>query len=553
MNAADDARDYDVVVIGSGFGGSVAALRLAEKGYRVVVLEAGARYEPEDLPATNLRLRRTLWLPRLGCRGIQRMTLLRHVLAVSGAGVGGGSLTYANALYRPPEAFYDAPQWADVTDWRTELAPHLARAERMLGVTTAPPGTPADEVLRETAERMGCADTFHQAPIGVFIGEPGTTVPDPYFGGIGPDRTGCTQCGACITGCQYGAKNTLPMNYLHLAQRAGAEIRPMTTVRTVKPLPGGGYTVGTERSGAWVRRRRKRITATHVVFSAGSIGTQTLLHRLRDTGALPSVSGRLGVLTRTNSEAIHFIQNSRRPADFTEGTAITMGMRPDADTCVQAIRFGRGSNLMGALATLQVPAGPPLRRILAQWRTPRKLLAGTGMRRWAERGLAFLVMQSLDNSLTLVRKRGLFGARLASTQGPNPNPDTIPVALRTAEIAAEVAHAQPSMTVTNLFNIPITAHLIGGCVIGATERTGVVDPWQRLYGHPGLHVVDGSVVPANPGVNPALTITALAERAMAHWPNQGRPDPRPPVGSAYQPLPPIPAGAPQWDTERNTQ
>ncbi|MGK5443603.1 FAD-dependent oxidoreductase [Micromonospora sp. URMC 105] len=558
---------YDVVVIGSGFGGSVAALRLAEKGYTVGVLEAGRRFADDEFPQTSWRARRFLWAPKLGCYGLQRITLLRSadrkagggVMVLSGAGVGGGSLVYANTLYEPLDAFYDDPQWKGITDWRDELARHYDQAKRMLGVTTYPVVTGADRAMRAVAERMGVGHTFHATPVGVHIGRPGQRVPDPYFGGVGPERTGCTHCGSCMTGCRHGAKNTLVKNYLWLAERLGVDVHPLTTVTAVRPAPGGGYEVHTERTGAWLRRRRRVIHADEVVLAAGALGTQRLLHEMKASGALPGLSDRLGELTRTNSEAILGASVPRRRAraerlDFTEGVAITSSFHPDPQTHIEPVRYGRGSNAMGLLQSLLVDGGP---RRVRRWlgsivRHPALAARMLSVRGWSERTVIALVMQSVDNSLTTRFRRGPFGRRLVTGPGHGaPNPTWIPAGNDAVRLLAEEIGGTAGGALTEPFNIPMTAHILGGAVIGASPADGVVDPWHRVYGHPGLHVVDGAAVSANLGVNPSLTITAQAERAMSFWPNRGQEDPRPPLGSAYarvEPVPPyrpaVPADAP---------
>lgn len=558
---------YDVLVIGSGFGGSVTALRLAEKGYAVGVLEAGRRFADDEFPKTSWQARRFLWAPRLGCYGLQRITLLRAadrkagggVMVLSGAGVGGGSLVYANTLYEPLDAFYADPQWRDVTDWRDELARHYDQAKRMLGVTTYPLSTAADRAMRAVADRMGVGHTFHATPVGVHIGRPGQREADPYFGGVGPERSGCTHCGSCMTGCRHGAKNTLVKNYLWLAERLGAQVHPLTTVTAVRPAAGGGYEVHTERTGAWLRRRRRVFHADQVVFAAGALGTQRLLHAMKASGALPALSPRLGQLTRTNSEAILGASVPHRRArtqrtDFTQGVAITSSFHPDPQTHVEPVRYGRGSNAMGLLQSLLVDGGP--RRVRRWWgelaRHPVAALRTLSVRGWSERTVIALVMQSADNSLTTSWRRGVFGRRLASGPGHGqPNPTWIPAGNQTARLLAEEIGGTPGGALTEPFDIPVTAHILGGAVIGATPADGVVDPWHRVYGHPGLHVVDGAAVSANLGVNPSLTITAQAERAMSFWPNKGEPDPRPALGEAYRRveavpprLPAVPAGAP---------
>ena len=540
---------YDVLVIGSGFGGSVTALRLTEKGYRVGILEAGRRFNDSSLPRTSWDLPNFVWAPRLGLTGIQRIHLLKNVVILAGAGVGGGSLNYANTLYEPPAPFFTDPQWDHITDWHAELAPFYAQAKKMLGVVTNPTMTPADVEMKRLAEQFGKGDTFRLTPVGVFFGrdgrkEPGQRVPDPFFGGAGPDRTGCIECGQCMTGCRHGAKNTLTTNYLALAERAGAIVHPLTTVTGVRPMFGGGYQVTAARTGSW-RPGRLVYTADQVVFSAGTYNTQKLLHQLRSS-TLPRISPRLGQLTRTNSEALLGASTDDRRADYTRGVAITSSWHPDPDTHIEPVRYGRGSNAMGLLSTALTDGGSPPRRI-GQWlrvaaRNPRAITRTLVPRHWSERTIILLVMQSLNNSITVRLRTGRFGrSRLTSTQGMGePNPSWIPVAHRAARQLADNIGGVPGGTWGDLFNVPMTAHLIGGCPIGDSAETGVIDPYHRLYGYQGLHVVDGSALSANLGVNPSLSITALAERAMAYWPNNGEPDQRPALGQPYRRMDPVP-------------
>lgn len=535
---------FDVVVIGSGFGGSVSALRLSEKGYRVAVLEAGRRFERATLPATSWRLRDFLWAPWLGLKGIQRIHLVHGekgtgVLVLAGAGVGGGSLVYANTLYRPLDPFYRDPQWASITDWKDELAPFYDQAERMLGVTVNPTRTPADEVMLKIAERMDVADTFRLAPVGVYFGPDGK---DPYFGGAGPERRGCIECGQCMTGCRHGAKNMLTENYLHLAERAGARVYAECTVYSVRPLPSGGYEVLARRTGSL--RQRRVFTARQVIFAAGAWGTQRLLHRLRDDGILPRISPRLGTLTRTNSEALlGFERPDRRGEKLNAGVAITSSIHPDAETHIEPVRYGDGSNAMGLLRTLLIDGGQNRWKAFAREaaRDPLRALRLLNLRGWSERAVIALVMQAKDNSITV--RRGWFGLRSSRGHG-EPNPTWIPAGHEAARIGAEEVGGEPRGSWLDLFDIPATAHFLGGCAIGAGPEEGVIDPYHRLHGYEGLHVVDGSAVSANLGVNPSLTITALAERAMAFWPNAGDPDPRPPLGAPYRRVDPVPPRSP---------
>ncbi|MFD3520998.1 GMC oxidoreductase [Streptomyces sp. NPDC058653] len=559
---SDDGYDFDVVVVGSGFGGAVSALRLTEKGYRVGVLEAGRRFTPGTLPKNSWDIKNYLWAPALGLFGIQRVHLLGNVMVLAGAGVGGGSLNYANTLYVPPKAFFEDRQWADITDWEAELAPYYDQARRMLGVRLNPTMTPSDVHLKATAQAMGVGDTFHLAPVGVFFGdgkdaggteraEPGATVGDPYFGGAGPSRRACSQCGECMTGCRHGAKNTLNENYLHLAEQAGAVIRPMTTVVEITEDPASGHRVATVPTHR--RRSAPRVLrARQVVVAAGTYGTQTLLHTMKDRGRLPRLSDRLGELTRTNSEALVGARTTDRRyrkrhgaagggADFTRGVAITSSFHPDADTHVEPVRYGKGSNAMGSLSILQVPYSENGRRI-AGWlgnmaRHPVRAARSLSYRRWSERTIIGLVMQSVDNSLTTYRRQGGIGkGLLTARQGHGaPNPTQLAEGTRTATLLAEEINGFAGSNVGELMGTPLTAHFLGGCPIGADAEHGVVDPYHRLYGHPGISVVDGSAVSANLGVNPSLTITAQAERAMSFWPNKGERDPRPEqsAGTAY--------------------
>ncbi len=530
-------KHYDVVVVGSGFGGSVTALRLTEKGYSVGVMEAGRRFADHELPETSWRLRRYLWAPWARCFGIMRISPLGDVLIASGAGVGGGSLVYANTLYEPLDRFYEDPQWAHVTDWREELAPHYDQAKRMLGVATYPGRTRPDDLMQEIADELGVGDTFRASDAGVLFGErPGEDVGDPYFGGAGPARRTCTDCGACMTGCRHNAKNTLVKNYLYLAESAGAEVHPLTTVTDVRPREGGGYVVRTRRTGN--RLRRRAFTADEVVFAGNALNTQDLLHRMRRT-SLPHLSPRLGELSRTNSEAVLSARSLRKDADVTPGISITSSFHPDPVTHVEPVRYGRGS---GALSLMNMAladhrgGGSQLRKVLRGYRGLglRNALRLHDPRRWAEQSVVVLVMQSLDNSITTYLKRGVLGRRMTSRQGRGePNPSRIPVADHVARELATRLDGVPGGSIGELVGIPLTAHFIGGCPIGTSAEEGVVDPYQRVFGHEGLHVADGSAISANLGVNPSLTITAQAERAMAFWPNKGEPDPRPPMDAPY--------------------
>ncbi|UJA21671.1 GMC family oxidoreductase [Thermoleophilia bacterium SCSIO 60948] len=522
--------DFDWLVIGSGFGGSASALRLAQKGYSVGVLECGRRFEDEDFPDTTWDVRKYYWLPRLGMKGILRMTLFKDIFIVSGCGVGGGSLGYANTLYRPRRgsAFYRDRQWSELDEWERTLAPHYDTAERMLGVTTYEGEGAADRLLMELADELGVRDTYTTTRVGVFFGEPGATVPDPYFGGEGPARAGCLRVGRCMLGCPHNAKNTLMKNYLWFAERKGARIMPERTVVEVRPLgkPDGsdGYRVLSERSGAWLRKDRQEHTARGVVVAAGALGTNTLLRRCKDRGALPRLSDRLGYLVRTNSEAISAVTRKDDRVDFSDSIAISSSIHPDADTHIENVTYGRGADSMSLLFTLLTPNGSaltrPLKAVAGALRHPLTFARITWPRAWSRRTVILLTMQTLDNSMRLVPKRNLLGLgpRLQTREDPDkPNPRFIDAANGATKRAAEKLDGIPQSGITEaLLNVPTTAHIMGGAVIGASRENGVIDARQRVFGYENLLVCDGSAVPANIGVNPSLTITALAEHAMSH-------------------------------------
>ncbi|HEY1688647.1 MAG TPA: GMC family oxidoreductase [Solirubrobacteraceae bacterium] len=525
--------DFDWIVIGSGFGGSVSALRLSEKGYRVSVLECGRRFADHDFPKSTGDFRRYFWRPFLGMKGIFRISNFKDVAVVSGCGVGGGSLGYANTLYVPPKAFFEDRQWASIEDWESSLSPHYVEAQRMLGVTMNEHDDPADQLLRELGEELGVGDTYKKTPVGVYFGEPGKTAPDPFFDGEGPDRTGCKLCGRCMVGCPHGAKNTLVKNYLYLAEKRGALISPERTVIDVRPLGKGdgsdGYEIESVRSGAWLRKERRVQYARGVVVSAGPLGTNKLLQRCRIKGSLPRLSQRLGELVRTNSEAILAVTV---PEDYRDDlikrVAITSSIYPDAHTHIETVTYGDDGNSMRRLYTLLTGDGTRLTR-------PLKLLSQIALHPgrfwkllrtsdWSKRTIIVLVMQTLDNAMALRPRTGPFKAFwLQTEQDPErPNPTFIPVANEAAEWFAKRTGGVAQSSVTEaLFNIPTTAHILGGAVIGADATEGVVDAHQHAFGYENLLVCDGSVIPANVGVNPSLTITALAEHAMSFVPAAG--------------------------------
>ena len=532
-------RDFDVVVIGSGFGGSVAALRLREKGYSVAVIEAGRRFKDKDFPKTSWRLRRFLFFPRLGLTGIQRIHALPDVMVLAGAGVGGGSLVYANTLYTPPDTYFNDPQWRSITDWKSELAPWYDQAHRMLGVAENPYFSPSDAAMKEAADEMGVGHTFKMAPLGIYFGD-GTDkkVADPFFGGVGPDRNGCTQCGACMTGCRFNAKNTLPKNYLGLAEGAGAEVFPLHTVTKIEEQSDTSWVITTRKSTSWFGATKK-FTARQVVVAAGTYNTQRLLHTMKNDGTLPKLSDALGKLSRTNSEALTGALLKKSDTDYTKGSAITSSFFPDDHTHVEPVRYGKGSNLMGLLQTVMTD-GFVAKARRRQWLTqmvknPALIIRILNVRKWSERTVIALVMQNVDSALTVKGKKGIFGWHLTSkNDSDKPNATYLPAANEVVRRIADKHEGIAGGHYGDLFNAPFTAHFVGGCVIGEDKSKGVIDPYHRVWDYPTLHIVDGSSVTANLGVNPSLTITAQAERAFSMWPNKGDIDPRPAQGLKYQ-------------------
>ena len=548
------SKSFDVVIIGSGFGGSVSALRLREKGYSVAVLEAGRRFRDKDFPKTSWRLRKFLYAPAIGCYGIQRIHVLPDVLILAGAGVGGGSLVYANTLYQPGDEYFQDAQWASITDWKKELEPCFDQARRMLGVAENPYFSPSDQAMKDVATEMGVGHTFQMAPLGIYFGEgKGIAAKDPYFGGVGPDRNGCQQCGACMTGCQFNAKNTLPKNYLGLAESAGAQVFPMTTVKSFSQNVDGTWEIRAVKSNDPFATVIK-FKANQVIVAAGTYNTQKLLHAMKRK-TLPQLSNHLGQLSRTNSEALTGAMMPNTDIDFSAGSAITSSFFPDEHTHIEPVRYGKGSNFMGLMQTIMTDGYNSsgrrkhwLKQFIANPSLLGKIL---NVRRWSQRTVIALTMQNVDSSVTVSRKRGIFGWHLTSTNDPlKPNATYIPAANEVVRRIADKHGGIAGGHIGDLIDAPFTAHFVGGCVIGNDSEHGVIDPYHRVYNYPTLHILDGSTITANLGVNPSLTITAQAERALSMWPNKGDVDLRPAQGAKYLRIFPIapnqpfvPAGA----------
>jgi cholesterol oxidase len=521
------ARHYDWIVVGSGFGGSVSALRLREKGYRVLVLEKGRRFQPEDFPESNWDLRRWMWKPSLGLKGHFQMSFLEHVTILHGVGVGGGSLVYANTLPKPKADFFEAPSWAHLADWKRELEPHYGTARRMLGAATNPWWTRGDEVVQSIARDLGREEHFAPTEVGVYFGEPGKRVPDPYFGGEGPDRVGCTGCGACMTGCRVGAKNTLDFNYLYLAERRGAEVLSEREVKAVRPLPKGGYRLETDASLGG--RDRQDFTADRVVFAGGVMGTVPLLLRMRqDPEGLPNLSPRVGDHVRTNSEALFGVIAPDRQDDFSKGVAITSILHTDAHSHLEPCRYASGSGFFRLLTLPHAPAATAAGRLAGAARSllkqPTSWLRALTVSNFAKQSQILLYMRTLESTLSLGLGRSVRTGLRQGLVSHVPQGGAAPTALmdEAADLARRFADKVGGVTATlvteTLLGVPSTAHILGGACMGSGPEEGVIDRDHRAFGYDGLYVIDGSAVSANPGVNPSLTITALAERAMSRIP-----------------------------------
>jgi cholesterol oxidase len=543
---------FDYVIIGSGFGGSVSAMRLTEKGYDVLVLERGKRFRDADFAKSNWAFWKYIWLPPVRCFGILQISPFRDVFVLHGSGVGGGSLGYANVLTEPSDEALDKPEWKQHTEWKNLLRPHYVTARRMLGVTQNPRMSPADHILKGIAERLGQSHTFRPTSVGAFFGAPGQegqTVPDPYFGGEGPARTACTHCGACMVGCRNNAKNTLVKNYLYFAEKWGAQIWPEAHVHDVRPLPpsqpdGARYEICYHRTTAWVFKKPQIVRARNVIFSAGALGTMRLLFRCRDTNrSLPNLSQRLGDYVRTNSESLLGVTARSLDTDYSKGIAITSIFNADAVTTVEPVRYPDGSDLMRFLAGPMIDSGTIAERVFKSavdiLSRPIDFLRTHILPGWAKRSTIMLIMQTEDNYLKLRLGRSVFTLwRTNLVSRPDDETHRIPTKIDvgrevTRQFSKEMNGIPAGTLNESLLSIPMTAHILGGCPVGRSAEDGVVDTAFQIHNYPGLYAIDGSVVPGNPGVNPSLTITAMAEYAMSLIPpKDGQPLRAKPIGVA---------------------
>ncbi|MFK7990472.1 MAG: FAD-dependent oxidoreductase [Sandaracinaceae bacterium] len=518
---------YDWLIIGSGFGGSVSAMRLTEKGYRVGVLEKGRRWAKEDFPKNNWDLRNWMWMPSAGLRGFFQMSFFEHVTILHGVGVGGGSLVYANTLPMPKLGFFRSRSWAHLADWHKELVPHYETARRMLGAATVPVKTRADHVMEEIAKDLGREEHFHPTDVGVFFGTPNKTVPDPYFDGEGPDRVGCNHCGACMTGCRVGAKNTLDQNYLYLAEKRGCEVHAQTEVTAVRQASGGGYVV--ETKGAFGRKGSKTYRAANVIFSGGVMGTVPLLLAMKeDPNGLPRLSDTVGTMVRTNSEALFGVISPNADDDFTKGVAITSILETDEHSHIEPVRYGPGSGFFRLLTLPHAPGNTVASRLVGALRglakNPIRWTKALTARDFAKQSTVLLYMRTLDGTMNLKFGRSPFTAfKLGLVSDLDPGAEAPKAFMKEAtdlalRYAKKVGGVTAGLFTETMLGVPSTAHVLGGACMGEDRESGVINTDHEVFGYDGLYVIDGAAVSANPGVNPSLTITALAERAMSKIP-----------------------------------
>ena len=511
-------ENYDYIIIGSGFGGSVSALRLAEKGYSVLVIEKGKWFESTDFAKTNWNLRKWLWIPSLKCFGIQKLNFLRHISALSGVGVGGGSLVYANTLPKPKSPFFSKGSWAGLENWEEELSPFYDIAWKMLGATVNPVLAESDRAMKKLAEQIGKSEQFGPTTAAVYFGQPDVTIKDPYFDGKGPDRTGCINCGACMTGCRHNAKNTLDKNYLHLAQQLGANIIAENEVTSVKPIGEKGtegYEISFRKSTAYFSKTRT-LKASGVIFAGGVMGTIPLLLKLQKTN-LTGLSPRVGDMIRTNNEALIYTTTTDKTLELHKGIAIGSILEMDENSHLEPVRYGKGSGFWRITMLPMVSERNPVLRILKliglPFTAPLTWLKVFFVRDFGRSSTVLLFMQHIDSTLKL--RKGIFGINTRIEEGKAPTP-FIPEAHKVAHLYSTIIKGKPQIMVNEVIaGIPSTAHILGGACMGKTIEDGVIDSNNKVFGYENMYVFDGSMISANPGVNPSLTITVISERGMS--------------------------------------
>ncbi|NNC94822.1 MAG: GMC family oxidoreductase [Chitinophagales bacterium] len=523
---SDLKETYDYVIIGSGFGGSVSALRLAEKGYTVLVIEKGKWFKAKDFPKTNWNLKKWLWEPRLKLLGFFKITYLNHVSILSGVGVGGGSLTYANTLPIPKKEFFSSGSWGELSNWEEELKPHYEEAYRMLGAERNPMLGPADKAIQDLAKDLGRSDHFSPTKVAVHFGTAGETVPDPYFNGKGPERTGCIYCGACMTGCRYNAKNTLDKNYLYLAQQLGAEIIAEHEVYDITPIDKAkgatGYHVFFKKSIG--RGKKQKVIGKHIIFSGGVMGTVPLLLKLKSNNSLPNLSDKVGCNVRTNNESLLVVSSTQNSGtDYSKGIAIGSILEIDKNSHLEPVRYGKGSGFFRLLSMPSVQHRYAIFRILGVAgliiKKPITFLKTLFMKRYSESSIILLFMQTLDSTLRI--KLGKITQLKTTVESGAVPSGFIPEASKLAKVIGEKTKAIPYSNFTDvLFGTPTTAHILGGAVMGKNRTEGVIDKDNRVFGYENMMVCDGSMISANPGVNPSLSITAITELAMTKIPEK---------------------------------
>lgn len=515
---------YDYIVIGSGFGGSISSLRLAEKGYSVLTIEKGRRYRNEDFPKTNWNLPKHLWYPRIGMVGILKLSFFSEASILSGVGVGGGSLVYANTLVKPPDEFFQNPSWSEFKDWKKILEPYYEMAGFMLGRTQYDKRNYEDEILKEVAKDFNSEDTFEAVHVGVYFGDKENEI-DPYFNGLGPKRKGCTECAGCMVGCRDNAKNSLDKNYLYFAEKMGVGILAETKVEKII-YKDNLYHVFTHSGTSLFTKKPTVYRSKGLVVSGGTLGTLDLLLKQKyKYKTLPDISEKLGYELRTNSQTLCAVSGAKEKLN--NGIAITSVFNPDSHTHVEIVKYPDKSNAMKWFFTLSAEGNtnPLIRVFRLFYKTlthPLQFIKTVFNFNWSVNLVVFLVMQTIDNSMEMIWKRNIFGGRIKiRNRGEKKVPAYIAQGQKVMENYAKKVHGIPQNIILEIFlNRPTTAHIIGGCPMSDSAESGVVNEKFEVHGYKNMYIIDGSVIQGNLGMNPAYTITAIAEYAMDQIPEK---------------------------------